>query len=297
MSEILASYRNGNNTVTIYEDGTKIRVCDDDVSVFDFPETIDINISNRCYNNCAFCYLNCTVDGPIAHLWKFEKLFGSIPPYVELAINYNHGGIDSRLLYNFLLRRKINRHIVNLTVNQKTFLTDYNRLKSYVDDGLVQALGISIQNVNNDVLDAITTIPNTVVHTIVGVTSPQVFYDLYDRDIKLLILGYKNIGRGVSYSNGYQQQLKRNRDWLYRNIDSMFTHFDVIGFDCNAVKQLDCQRLTKDFDKYYLGDDGTCSMYLDLVQQKYYKSSTHSDDEFGRPLTDDIRTMFKSLNQ
>ena len=52
MSEILASYLNGNNTVTIYTDGTKERIIVD--SFNKFPESVDCKITNWCDAGCSY---------------------------------------------------------------------------------------------------------------------------------------------------------------------------------------------------------------------------------------------------
>ena len=45
---LLGEYQNGNYTVKIYNDGTKIRETNDDVFVASFPECIDLKITNNC---------------------------------------------------------------------------------------------------------------------------------------------------------------------------------------------------------------------------------------------------------
>ena len=53
---LIGSYKNGNYTVQIYADGTKVR--ENDLDNFDaaFPENFDIKITNMCNNSCKFCF-------------------------------------------------------------------------------------------------------------------------------------------------------------------------------------------------------------------------------------------------
>lgn len=46
----LAAYRNGNTLTTIYDDGTKTHFAKADNFRFEFPESHDISISQRCDN-------------------------------------------------------------------------------------------------------------------------------------------------------------------------------------------------------------------------------------------------------
>ena len=47
MKKILGKYRNGNYSVCIFDDGTKIRKTDDDEFCPDFAENIDLKITDK----------------------------------------------------------------------------------------------------------------------------------------------------------------------------------------------------------------------------------------------------------
>ena len=66
--KILSSYKNGNYEVSLFSDGTKIRHLPKNEIEFipDFPENIDVKISNRCSLGCEFCHENSTCNGKIA---------------------------------------------------------------------------------------------------------------------------------------------------------------------------------------------------------------------------------------
>lgn len=60
----------------------------------------------------------------------------------------------------------------------------------------------------------------------------------------------------------------------------------------SLLEQLDMHRFISDEDwkHFYMGDEGTHSMYVDLVKKEYGISST---DNRRWKLTDDIREMFR----
>ena len=70
--------------------------------------------------------------------------------------------------------------------------------------------------------------------------------------------------------------------------------FDVVSFDNLAIKQLNPKRLMSDeqWNQFYLGDDGKFSMYIDLVNQEFAKSSVSIE---RYPITADIRDMFNKV--
>ena len=52
----MPSYKNGNYIVTILEDGTKIRVTEENEFIPEFSENIDCKITDKCSQMCKFCY-------------------------------------------------------------------------------------------------------------------------------------------------------------------------------------------------------------------------------------------------
>ena len=60
-----------------------------------------------------------------------------------------------------------------------------------------------------------------------------------------------------------------------------------------ALDQLDVKRILtpEEWDEFYLGDEGTSSMFIDLVTGKFGVSSLCKENEMF-PVMDDIRDMF-----
>ena len=74
----------------------------------------------------------------------------------------------------------------------------------------------------------------------------------------------------------------------------MLKHFKVVSFDNLALKQLECKRLLSDeeWEQFYMGDDGSMTMYIDCVKEKFAKSST-SVERYN--LLDNIKDMFNEI--
>ena len=90
-------YKNGNSICKInLDNGTKIRETKDDYWDLAFPESLDLNIGNRCDGGCPFCYINATPNGIDAELLNVPFI-DTLHPYTEVAINGNSVEIVSGL--------------------------------------------------------------------------------------------------------------------------------------------------------------------------------------------------------
>ena len=117
----LVRYKNGNYTVTIdTKNGTKIRENDLDFFRADFPESMDIKITNRCDMGCPMCHENSTKDGVHGDIIS-ESFIDKLHPYTELAIG---GGnpLEHPDLVTFLEKCKKLQLIPSMTVNQIHFM-------------------------------------------------------------------------------------------------------------------------------------------------------------------------------
>ena len=59
MSKVVGKYINGTYSVTLLDDGTKIRMAPGDVFVPKFAENCDVKITDKCDGGCEFCYEVC----------------------------------------------------------------------------------------------------------------------------------------------------------------------------------------------------------------------------------------------
>lgn len=269
----LGTYENGNYIVQIYDNGTKVRVNLEDKLIPEFPESIDMKISNRCNMLCPYCHERSTPDGELANL--NHPILDSIKPYTELALG--GGNIFEHPLLHSFLERMHNRNVIcNITVHLVHFEQYYGLIKYYTDYNLVHGVGISINDdITEEQIKLIKTIPNAVVHVIAGIVKYSTLMKLAYHNIKLLILGYKTYGRGENYFSQLSSEIKEKIDYLSKHMNELRDWFPIISFDNLAIIQLHLQNIVEKelWEKTYMGDDGQFTMYIDLVKEEYAKSS------------------------
>lgn len=276
MSNLLGTYVNGNTIVAMYDDGTKVRyIKDGETPAPEYPESMDLKITNCCDLGCPMCAEQSSPEGTHADL--NDTLLDSIKPYTELAIG---GGnpLAHPDLNNFLHRMQNQSVICNLTVNAVHFLNNIQFLKMLCNQKLIHGLGISVPTaVPDGLIERLKDFPNAVVHTITGVTPWTVYEALADHDLNLLILGLKAKGNGWSYFDNNVFRVAQGLSDLKHNLLNLRHRFKAVAFDNLAVTQLALRDLLSpdEFNELYMGDDGEFTMYIDLVTGRYGKSSTH----------------------
>ena len=271
--DIISTYRNGNYLVSIYDDGTKIRTTKEDKFVPDFSESCDLTITEYCDGNCKWCYAGCSLEGKHCDFSFYDKLLSSLHPYTELAINGND--LSHPDLIPFLQKMKSQNIIVNMTVNQLHFEREYDKIRSLIKDKLIYGLGISLRNPSKEFISKVKEIPNAVIHVINGVTSPNDFIALMNKGLKILILGYKQTGRGVEWYEADKENIIEKQKWLKCNLASLLDKFKVISFDNLALEQLNVRDFLteEEWEKFFMGYDSEFTFYINLVQGYFAKNS------------------------
>lgn len=293
MSDVLASYKNGNYNVVLFEDGTKVRYNKLDNLVPDFAESIDCNITYKCDGGCEFCYLGCTPMGKHADL--SQPFFDTLHSGQELALNGND--LSHPDLESFLVRMKDQGVICNITVNQMHFIKHINKIRHLVNNGLVCGIGVSLSDSSDKMLyKYIEEFPNVVVHVIDGLLTQYDIDNLSNKNLKLLILGYKVLGRGDNFYFEHKREILSNISYLRDNLNEMCNKFDVISFDNLAIKHIELQKHfdNDDWMYSYMGDDGEFTFYIDAVNKKFSTSSMSYD---RWDLLDNVDDMFKVVRE
>lgn len=286
------SYKNGNYKVTINtRTGTKIRETEDDEFIPSFAENVDVLTSQCCDNGCAFCYAGCTPNGKHGELinWKF---LDTLHPYTEMALNLN---FPMPPQFEDLLRKLKEKNIItNVTINQNHFTKHCGLIQDWIDEKLIYGVGVSLTKATDEFIELIHEFPTAVVHTINGVTDPNDYMRLANNGLKILILGYKNIGRGTNYLDREEECVRTKQTWLYNSLDWITKHNAVVSFDNLALDQLNVRRLLsdKEWEEFYMGDDGTMTFFIDLVDGTFGKNSLATD---RYPIMDSIDDMFNFI--
>lgn len=292
--ELIGTYKNGNFATMIFSDGTKVRETDGNEFRPTFAENMDIKICNYCDMGCPFCHEGSTSDGKFGDILN-EKFIDTLHPYQEVAL----GGGDATNhpdLIPFLQKLKERKIIVNMTVNQIHFEKKQKLIKELVDKKLIYGLGVSLVNPTEQFIKLITQYPNAVIHVINGILKPSDIEILANKNMKMLILGYKRLRRGNDWIMEDHENIVERQMWINENLPDIIKQFKVVSFDNLAIEQLNVRRLMSDEDwnEFYMGDDGNFTFYIDMVERKFAKSST-ADFNKRYDLMNSVDDMFKKI--
>jgi len=293
MTEVLTRYTNGNYKVILLKNGTKIRYNSLDNLTPEFAESIDCTITEKCDGGCEYCYLGCNIHGKHADL--NQNFFNSLHKGQELALNGND--LSHPELIEFLNRMKNQGVICNITVNQIHFIREIEKIRFLVNNNLIWGLGISLVNSSDDKLyEYLKEFPNAVIHTIDGLLTKEDIDNMSNKNIKLLILGYKVLGRGINYYNTHKEEIKNNIDYIENNILSIQNNFNVISFDNLAIEHLNLQEKFKNnWEQLYMGNEGEFTFYISATDKTYSISSLESSLVFPIKDNDTVDTMFNHI--
>lgn len=310
----IANYKNGSVSVTIYDDGTKIREWDDEKygiePELEFPESADIKVTNFCDAGCFMCHEQSGLQGKHGNLEKLSNMIerSNLPEGIEFAIG---GGnpLTTPGIEKFLETEKARNHIINVTMN-------YNHISpngkyrqqtiNYLKRGLIKGLGVSVMDynlenfLNDKELQDVSS--NIVIHIIEGINS---FYNVKEKLFncnwkhpKVLILGKKNFGRyGMLSEDKKAIDDKQTAIWRENILDFLKEFNGVTSFDNLALERLDVlSKLPKEIvDTQYMGKDGNHTMYLDFVKEEYGRQSTSKD---RKPIENKtFREIYKDVYQ
>ena len=291
----LAEYQNGNCHVTICADGTKVREWPDgETPTPEFPESIDLKITNKCDKGCAFCHERSVPAGRLADVNRIVEAVDDLPRGVEIAIGggnpLDHPELGL-ILYTFWLHGLVS----NMTIHGDHVLAGSRRIQQWQwpRRGLVHGVGVSGARACM-VLQANNLLPNNAVcHVIAGVDDPLDAIKLRSLGCNVLVLGYKQYGRGEKH---FGKQVTANMGrWRYFIGALLGRAGGILSFDNLAIDQLKIQDLVSSemWRERYMGDDGKFTMYFDAVESQYAASSTSERRDAGSMT---LRQMFEAIN-
>ena len=286
--KLIGKYINGNYKVAIFNDGTKIRHTDDNYWNARFPENIDLKITNMCDMRCPYCHENSTINGKHGEIMNMAFV-NTLMPFTEIALG--GGNIFTHPdLIPFLKKLKALNIFANITVNQYHFMANLELINKLIEEDLIKGLGVSLMNATDEFISEISKFENAVIHIINGVEMVSNLQKLYDKNLKVLILGYKEFRRGKDY---YSSVVELRKDMLKEELPNLVNHFQVVSFDNLALEQLDVKTLLGEkWEQFYMGDDGQFTMYIDAVTETFARSSIMPVAD-RLPLTNNINDMFK----
>lgn len=287
----MISYKNGNTFVTIEKDGTKTREYHN-IPKLEFPESMDLKITNYCdlSEYCKWCHENSNKDGQHSDLTKTFNLLRDLPPGVELAIG---GGnpLEHPDLIEFLTNVKEHGLIGNMTINQLHVKRFFPLIKYLIEEKLINGVGISYSGKNmKETKELLKLTDNIVFHMIVGINTLDQLKEVSKIHNKVLLLGYKKFRKGKEYFSG---EVDRNINQWYMRLPLFFGKM-TLAFDNLSINQLDLKRYFTDisWSKFFMGDDGSHTFYVDMVNEKFSRNST-SVEKFD--IMDNTKDMFSII--
>ena len=296
-------YNNGNYTVAIdLSNGTKVRYNKEDKFVPTTIENFDYKITNRCDMNCPFCFESSSVKGKHADIMN-QKFIDSLHPYTEISVGGGNPLCHPQLI-QFLEKCKKLKLIPNITINQIHFERNQELIERLVSDKLVYGVGVSLVEPTQSFIKLVKRYSNVVIHVINGVITEQQLNMLYGHNLKILVLGYKELGRGESLYRNVTNIIDDRKDMLKHSIEYIIKNkmFNVVSFDNRALQQLDIKSILpkEQWDVFYMGDDGidgeytSASMFIDGVKEQFALNSCSSK---RYKLMDNINDMFAFLQK
>ena len=293
MSRLIAKYKNGNYTVRLFDNGTKIRMNKLDNLTPDFAESMDVTVTTVCNGHCDYCYLGCTENGKHADLT--DPIFDTVHAGTEMAINANdltHPGLE-----DFLIKMKEKGVFTNVTINQRHLMPNIDKLVDWQKRELVWGIGVSLTNsADPNFIPNIQKLNNVVVHVIDGCFTKEDIENLADNDIKLLILGFKHKGRGVEYYEKHKDEVDANIAYLADHLYDYKGRYNGFGFDNLATIDLEIQKKVSPerWATHHMGEEGEFTYFYDAVNKKFAVSSMETT-MFDK--LDTFDDMFKAVRK
>lgn len=296
-------YINGNYEVAIdLSNGTKIKYNKEDKFIPSTIDNFDYKITSQCDILCPYCFECATLDGKHGDIMN-QKFIDTLHPYTEIAIGggnplYHHD------LFPFLEKCKRLKLIPSITINQIHFERQQELVKELVDKKLIYGLGISLVDPNQKFIELVQKYSNAVIHIINGVVTEDQLNALMNHNLKILILGYKEVGKGKNLYKYANKTIEDRKFILQSSLKFILKSnaFAAVSFDNRALKQLDVKSLIpkEQWDLHFMGDDGidgdytSASMFIDGVKEEFTINSCSSD---RYPLMDSIEDMYKFLEK
>ena len=292
MPHLLFSYTNGNTEVKIFDDGTKVRTYEG-IPAPDFPESMDVKITNWCDAGCHWCHEESTTKGQHANLAPTLDLIKQMPKGCEIAIGGGHP-LSHPGFEDFVKELTLHGIICNVTINEKHFEKELPRIESLVGQGFLKGVGYSYKD-----KPCTWKYEHLVTHVIIGVTGPEELERILQVNNKVLLLGYKDYGRGKGFHTRKSEEVDRNiKAWYHIHALKEACIKARISMDNLAIEQLNPKRLyvrnPEAYNEAYMGEEGTFSMYMDAVREEY---AVCSFDPYRRSYGASLSEMFKGVTR
>ena len=297
-----SNYINGNYFVhSLINGGREKRLLRTTDSKFipDFPDSIDLKITNKCSKGCPYCHESSCPDGKSFNLDRTISMLNELPSCgIEIAIgggNVLEIPEDTARLIDWCNKKGFS---VRTTINYEHLLPYSNYLNNIgpytIEDSTnvspdiktiirkSEYLGISISKFDPDpkITEGFILSSKFVYHIIVGLFPIEDLENLLNsiKYKKILILGFKQFGRAKDMAPEHLEDWRRvikKHIYDFRKGGKGTENYETIGFDNLAIEQLGIRSilLSEEWENLYFGDEFTSSMYVDAVNETFAPTS------------------------
>jgi organic radical activating enzyme len=304
LKNITDKVKNGNYYVlygNMFSKKEKLRLQVDSIPdmIPEYPELVDMKITNACEHNCPFCYMASTPNGKHADIKDVYHIVSNFEIKTEFAL----GGGNVLLHPHFkdiVKHIHNNNHIANITIryDDTNTINDDKKLKNAIKK-YVSGIGISVQKVKdvelamnfiNEMLDLGKHVSLHIIPEMIGMKKSVAILNMMkklnvNRDkncndncdwrtnhCKVLYLGLKQAGRGKSIEHklltANDLNTLRNSSQYMFNVDTAFINTYSEWFNDNYFDSRDL---------FLTRHEGEYSMFIDAVKCKAYTSSYKDD--------------------
>lgn len=277
-------FKNGNYYIVNDWLDMKLRACVErqHTPIPEYPELIDVNLTNYCTHACKCCYRACDANGEHASIVTVSGLIYGLSIPTELVLG---GGnvLDYPELNHVVNFANEKGHSVSMTIHA----SDYMQVQNLKCIDNIKGLGVSVFN-KLDVKRALTLhrkysfdkhVALHIIPEYLGYKKTlellQYLNDLLteaDLSCYVVFLGYKYNGRGANYN---PNKLTDDQLMDLFSVDKIIASTDTC-FN-NNYKEF----MLREYDELSLTfNEGEYSMYFDAVKCKAYRSSYQTEKEY-----------------
>jgi len=245
------------------------------------PDLLDCAITNRCFSACPFCLKNSTHNGSHADYNYISSMIYYLSKMKIFEISFGGGEPTLHPKFVDILSCCKNYNIIpNFTTRQIDWMEDPIKIRTVMD--LCGSFALSVKAEYGDIekvaratailryhkLPVEKMSINIVMGTIDQYFFKQLMEELMELGIrKMTLLGFKNVGRGLTYR-------KIDYDWLVGDLAENYHKYPSIGIDTVLAAEMQDQlRAAGVNNVFYTVQEGKHSMYLDAVKRKIGPSS------------------------
>lgn len=277
----------------------------------DFPDSIDLKITNKCEWSCPWCHESSNKNGKSFSLSRTKEILSVLPKVpIEIAIGGGNVLDIAEDTLDLVLWLKERNNQPRITINYRDVEKYWNEVDGpeYKLVKEVNHIGVSLSKAPHGITEFSDFYSSsaddgksfdhkhwksnfstyvfgsgsyqTVFHVIAGLFPPKDILELRKnfKNYPILFLGYKQWGRAKDTElpiKTLQETEEIVAELMSSNMYGSYQNSSVLGFDNLALEQLHIKDKLPErvFERLYLGDEGSHSMYIDAVNEEYAVTS------------------------